>query len=104
MTPTQATLKSLHQFLASCPPGLRGVRLFRQSTIDDLVATDVAADDIDTRLADCIGQGLSVDWLLRNQVLYLRATEADGRAPSWERILAGEDMADVRRILGTAGE
>lgn len=94
-----AKLVSLRQFVASCPSPVRGVRLVEFSRAQILEATDVPLQDVEGRVTLFVCKGLLVDWVYRNQLLYLRASERSGPVPSWERVFAEEDLADVKAIL-----
>ena len=97
------TLASLHRFLASCPPGLQGVRLLRYGGGDLLSVTDLHVDGLGAELAAAVGEGASVDWVRRNALLYVRVAEAGRAPPSWERLFAEQDMAAARSALDEAG-
>ena len=95
----EAKLVSLRQFLVACPPGLRGARLVRYSGGDLRREGYVALSELEPQVAACMREGLSVDWLYRNAVLYLRVFDGNGPAPSWERLFAELDLAEVRALL-----
>lgn len=95
----EARLVSLRQFQATCPPMLQGARLFRYRGPDLAAAVDVLLENLEAEVAACIADGFGVDWICRNDLLYLRVVEADALPPSWERVFAQQDMADVTAIL-----
>jgi len=99
----EARLVALRQFLALCIPSLHGARLVEYRGVDLLGAVDVALADLETQVTRSLSEGQRVDWLCRNGRLYLRTFAADAPAPSWERVFAEEDVADVRAILREAG-
>lgn len=97
------TLASLHRFLASCPPGLKGVRLLRYGGGDLLSVTDMGVAALDTQVAAAVSEGATVDWVRRNACLYVRVAEAGRAPPSWERLFAEQDMAAARSALDREG-
>lgn len=99
----EPTLVSLRHFLSSCPPGLQGVRVVRYSGGGLLGALDVALPELEGKVSDAVREGCSVAWVWRNALLYLQVVQAGGPAPSWERVFAEQDLADVRSVLGQAG-
>jgi hypothetical protein len=99
----QERLAALRRFREACPPGLRAARLMQFRGADFLGASDVAFDAIEDQVSASVRSGLSVDWIYRSGILYLRASEPGGPVPSWERVFAQEDLADVRALLGAAG-
>ena len=99
----EAKLVSLRQFLGTCLPALRRVRLVQYRGADSLEAVDVGLDELETEVAASVREGSRVDWVCRNERLYLRVSDADGPAPSWERVFAEEDLADVKALLRDAG-
>lgn len=98
-----AKLFSLRQFLSACPPRLDGVRLVQYCGVDLLGTSDVALEDLEAQVAGSMCEGLRVDWVCRNEFLYLRVFAGDGPVPSWERVFAEEELANVRSILRAAG-
>ena len=94
---------ALRQFMATCPSGLLGARVFRYGDADLLDTIDIAVADVDGVIAASMADGLAVDWVYRNALLYLRVFEADRQPPSWERVFAQQDLADVRAILLRSG-
>lgn len=95
-------LASLRQFVAACPPPLRGVRLVQCCGTEFLGARDVARDDVERQVMGSVSEGFSVDWVCRNQTLYLRVFASDGPMPSWERVFAEEDLADAKSAMRQA--
>jgi hypothetical protein len=98
----QARLMSLRQFMSACPPTLHGARLVHYCGADFRGALDVAVVDIESQVANSVGEGFLVDWVCRNEVLYLRVAESDAPRPSWERVFAEDDLGDVRALLRDA--
>jgi hypothetical protein len=95
----EARLVALRQFLAACPLKLSGGRIVRYGGGDVQLKADILLADIEQRVSDCVCEGLAVDWMYRNEVLYLRVTESSGHAPSWERLFAEQDVADAQDVL-----
>ena len=93
---------ALRQFMAACPATLQGARLVQYGCVEFVRALDIAPADIEGQVTECVCEGFSVDWVCRNEVLYLRACLSDGARPSWERVFAEGDLAHVRSILGDA--
>jgi hypothetical protein len=98
----QATLAALRHFRSICPPGLRGGRAVECRDAEFLGTSDIALDAIDAQVTSSLSEGMAVDWVYRNGLLYLRAYPPGARPPSWEQVFAQEDLADVRSILGQA--
>lgn len=93
-------LMALRQFVSTCPPGLHGARVFRYGGADLLETFDIPMADVGGQIAGAMGTGRSVDWVYRNALLYLRVFESGQQPPSWERVFAQHDLADVRALLG----
>lgn len=98
-----ARLASLRQFLSACQLTLHGVRLVQYHGADFRGSIDVALENVEQHVTDSVGDGFRVDWICRNELLYLRVFEGEGAAPSWERVFAEEDLANVRSVLKDAG-
>ena len=99
----QAKLVTLRSFLAACPPQLHVARLVQYCGADFVTASDVGLGDVENQVAASMGEGFTVDWVCRNDVLYLRVLEIVGSGPSWERVFAEQDLHDVRNILRDGG-
>lgn len=98
----EARLLALRQFLATCPPKLRGARVFRYCGADLLDALDVPPAQMEAQVSASMSEGLRVDWLCRNELVYLRVFEGAGPVPSWERVFAQQDLEEVRAMLQEA--
>jgi hypothetical protein len=94
---------ALRAFMLACPPTLQGARVVQYRGADFRGALDVAVADIENQVAGSVGDGFLVDWVCRNEVLYLRVAESAAPGPSWERVFAEDEMGDVRSILRDAG-
>lgn len=99
----EAKLVSLRQFVATWPHNLSGARLVQYCAVDFLAAVDFPLEEIERQVTGSVCGGFFVDWICRNQLLYLRVFEFDRPKPSWERVFAQEDLADVKFILREAG-
>jgi hypothetical protein len=99
----EAKLVAVRTFLATCPPRLIGARLVQYRGPDLLRTEDLKVEDLEPQLAACVREGLSVDWLYRSGLLYLRVFDSGVAAPSWERLFAEQELSAVQAILRDAG-
>lgn len=99
----EVRLRALRQFLAGCPPNLQAARIVQFTGMDFLGTVEVPLAEVEGHVAASVRDGSAVDWVWRNEVLYLRALVPGGAVASWERVFAEQELADVKSILRDAG-
>lgn len=78
-------------------------RLVQYSGVDLVGAMDVEPSDVEAQIAGLLAEGFRVDWLDRDQKLFLRIWEGRCPEPGWDAVLAARPLADVAAILKSAG-
>ncbi len=76
---------------AHCP---KDGRLVHYCGIDCIGAADIAAAQVEERIADLLCEGFFVDWALHGGRVFLRVHEFGGPEPSWEKVFQEASLID----------
>lgn len=64
---------------------------------------NINSDEIEHEISFQLAEGLVVDWLFENPVLYICTQEPGGPIPPWKKVKAEEALIDVDALLRDAG-
>lgn len=85
----------------SCSP--KRCRLLQYTGADKPNGSDISPEHIEDEISFGLAEGLIVDWLCEDSVLYICTQEPDCPLPSWDTVKAEEAMIDVDTLLRDAG-
>lgn len=78
-------------------------RLVQYVGPDKPYGLDISLEKIEYEISFNLAEGLIVDWLFENAVLYICTQEPGFTMPSWDKVKAEEPLMGVDALLRDAG-